>query len=104
MFAAEKFRCPNKEDYVYFRFGGKLELQNEFDTLLIGSLENGKILNSKRYGQGFLGYGDHFGPMDFLNDGKYVYLSKMPKITKVTSIIIHLFCCCILRYDFRHSQ
>ena len=77
MFAAEKFQCPNKEDYVYFRFGEKLELQHEFDTLLIGSLENGKILNSKRYGQGFLGYGDHF--MGLFNDGRYVYLCKKAK-------------------------
>ena len=60
MFFAEKFQCPNKEDHVYFRFGEKLELQHEFDTLLVGSLENGKILKSKRYGQGFLEYGDDF--------------------------------------------
>ena len=76
MFAAEKFQCPNKEDYVYFRFGEKLELQHEFDTLLIGSLENGKILNSKRYGQGFFGYGDHFMGQ-FLNDERYVYFCEI---------------------------
>ena len=79
MFVAEKFECPNKEDYVYFRFGEKFELQHEFDTLLIGSLENGKILNSKRYGQGFLENGDYFGPMGLFNDGKYVYLSNNAK-------------------------
>ena len=78
MFVAEKFQCPNKEDYVYFRFGEKLELQNEFDTLLVGSLENGKILNPKRYGQGFFGYGDHFMGQ-FLNDERNVYLFKKAK-------------------------
>ena len=70
MFYAEKFQCPNKDDYVYFQLGEKLELQHEFDTLLIGSLENGKILNSKRYGQGFLEYGDGF--MGFTNDKRYM--------------------------------
>ena len=77
MFAAEKFQCPNKEDYVYFRFGEKLELQNEFDTLLIGSLENGKVLNSKRYGQGFLEYGDGF--MGITNDKRYEYVCENAK-------------------------
>ena len=74
MFFAEKFQCPNKEDHVYFRFGEKLELQHEFDTLLVGSLENGRILKSKRYGQGFLEYGDDF--MGLPNDQTYVYLYK----------------------------
>ena len=74
IFFAEKFQCPNKEDYVYFRFGDKLELQHEFDTLLVGSLENGKILKSKRYGQGFLEYGDDF--MGLPNDQTYVCLYK----------------------------
>ena len=43
-------------------------MQNEFDTLLLGSLENGKVLKSKRYGQGFLDSDDGF--MGVLNDGR----------------------------------
>ena len=82
MFVAEKFQCPNKEDYVYFRFGEKLELQHEFDTLLVGSLENGKILNSKRYGQGFLEYGDHF--MGYLNDGNILEAALNIRLLKLS--------------------
>lgn len=65
---AEKFQCQNEEDHVYFRFDGRLEMQNEFDTLLLGSLENGKVSKSKRYGQGFLDFDDGF--MGVLNDGR----------------------------------
>ena len=65
---AEKFQCPNEEDHVYFRVDGRLELQVEFDTLLLGSLENGKVSKSKRYGQGFLAYEDAF--MGLMNDGR----------------------------------
>ena len=43
-------------------------MQNEFDTLLLGSLENGKVSKSKRYGQGFLDVDDGF--MGVLNDGR----------------------------------
>lgn len=66
---AEKFQCPNEEDHVYFRFDGRLEMQTEFDTLLLGSLEDGKVAKSKRYGQGFLNYDDGF--MGIPNDGRY---------------------------------
>ena len=71
MHYAEKFQCPNKDDYVYFRFDGRLEIEFEFDSLLLGSLdENGKISKSKRYGQGFLAeYIDPF--MGYPNDGRY---------------------------------
>ena len=86
MFVAEKFQCPNKEDYVYFRFGEKLELQHEFDTLLVGSLENGKILNSKRYGQGFLEYGDHF--MGYLNDGSILEAALNIRLLKLSWVLI----------------
>ena len=65
---AEKFQCPNEDDHVYFRIDGRLELQVEFDTLLLGSLENGKVSKSKRYGQGFLAYKDGF--MGIMNDGR----------------------------------
>ena len=71
MHYAENFQCTNKDDYVYFRFDGRLEIESEFDTLLLGSLdENGKISKSKRYGQGFLEeYTDLF--MGYPNDGRY---------------------------------
>ena len=65
---AEKFQCPNEEDYVYFRID-KLEIQHEFDTLLIGTLDqNGRVSKSKRYGQGFLELYDGF--MGLPNDGR----------------------------------
>ena len=44
-------------------------MQSEFDTLLLGTLENGKVSKSKRYGQGFLNYDDGF--MGMYNDGRY---------------------------------
>ena len=68
-FFAEKFQCPNEEDHVYFRFDGRLEIQSEFDTLLLGSLENRKVSKPKRYGQGFLNFDDGF--MGIPNDGRY---------------------------------
>ena len=67
MHFAEKFQCPNEDDIVYFRID-KLQLQHEFDTLLIGSLENGKVSRSKRYGQGHLEFNDGF--MGYPNDGR----------------------------------
>ena len=76
MHFAEKFECPNKEDHVFFQLDERLKLETEFDTLLLGSLKNDKIFKSKRYGQGFLEYGDGFkdstGFLDnkYLNDGR----------------------------------
>ena len=67
MHFAEKFQCPNEDDYVYFRID-KLEIQHEFDTLLLGSLENGKVSKPKRYGQGLLAFEDGF--MGMINDGR----------------------------------
>ena len=87
MHYAEKFQCPNTDDYVYFRFDGRLEIEFEFDTLLLGSLdENGKISKSKRYGQGFLAeYIDPF--MGYPNDGRYEYY-KPTKIFAVSITIL----------------
>ena len=76
MHFAEKFECPNKEDYVYFQLDKKLELQNEMDTLLLGSLKDDRIFKSKKYGQGFLakddGFKDSTGFLNntYLNDGR----------------------------------
>ena len=69
MHLAEKFQCPNEDDYVYFQISD-LQIQNEFDTLLVGSLENGRISKPKRYGQGFIEEFD--GYMWMLNDGRLV--------------------------------
>ena len=68
MHFAEKFECPNKKDYVFFQLDERLKLQNEHDTLLLGSLKNEKISKSKRYGQGFLEEDD--GYMGYLNNGR----------------------------------
>ena len=67
MHFAEKFQCPNDEDYVYFQIS-ELQLQSEYDTLLVGSLENDRLSKSKRYGQGFIEKND--GYENKLNNGQ----------------------------------
>ena len=53
---------------MYFRINEKLELEQEFDTLVVGSLsENGTISKVKRYGQGYIEENDSF--MGMINNG-----------------------------------
>ena len=79
MHFAEKFQCPNDDDYVYFQIVGEMELQHEFDTLLLGSLQNGRVSKSKRYGQGFIEKYD--GYMGMHNNGQLVVaVVTLPKL------------------------
>ena len=67
-FHAQTFECSNDDEYVYFRFNKKLEVENEFDTIIVGSSKNGKIVESKRYGQGFLEENDFY--KNNINNGR----------------------------------
>ena len=76
-FHAETFACPNAGEFVYFRLGKKLEIQFELDTLLVGALKNGRIVQSKRYGQGFLEEYDYYPPLG-MNDGSNYTIIELP--------------------------
>ena len=89
MHFAEKFQCPNDGDYVYFQITD-LQLQNEFDTLLVGSLENGRVTKPKRYGQGFIEQND--GYMGIWNSGQLVIaIITLPRLLIPEAILDQRF-------------